>query len=302
MGKMKASKKPTASSKKKKDKERLPESVSVKKPKKTVSENSSKKKISKKKDIEKLDNFTKSYEKVRYKDIEIKVGDYIQVQDENTGNYVAKVLVIIKHREDSEPDDPEKLVKLVATRFFQKKDIDMEKCDIPNEMSSSIADNEVFSSNHNVIIPAHAVFARPEVMLINDYQNLSITGQNTYYTRAKYDIIKRQLDPPFKNWPQFCVCKKPLNPNSLYIGCETCDRWFHPLCVKIDPVMAKEMEKYYCEFCNKASKKKVSKKSKEKASETTSSKSKSKKKETTTKANKGSTAKAKKASKRKTRR
>jgi nucleosome-remodeling factor subunit BPTF len=41
----------------------------------------------------------------------------------------------------------------------------------------------------------------------------------------------------------------PLNPNEFFIGCEKCQKWFHPRCVGLTTVDAEKIEKFYCELC-----------------------------------------------------
>ncbi|VDN42496.1 unnamed protein product [Gongylonema pulchrum] len=51
----------------------------------------------------------------------------------------------------------------------------------------------------------------------------------------------------------YCVCRTPYDCNRFYVGCDSCDGWFHPECVGTTQEYAlKEAEKvaeYVCPQC-----------------------------------------------------
>lgn len=57
------------------------------------------------------------------------------------------------------------------------------------------------------------------------------------------------LDPSIKLWDKFCICKKPLNPDHLYIKCDKCENWYHPKHCGISDEDAEVMEEFICDYC-----------------------------------------------------
>jgi len=52
----------------------------------------------------------------------------------------------------------------------------------------------------------------------------------------------------------YCICRKPETPGRMMLGCDTCDEWFHPVCVGLSDNEARELDKFKCPLC-KAKKK-----------------------------------------------
>ena len=98
---------------------------------------------------------------------------------------------------------------------------------------------------------------------IKEYDELaSIDFHITFFTRASYCPLKKQLTPEFKDWEKYCVCKKPLNPNLRYVNCDGCAKWFHPECTDLtDEDVANEAE-WFCVNCNQAKEENESKQEK----------------------------------------
>jgi hypothetical protein len=57
------------------------------------------------------------------------------------------------------------------------------------------------------------------------------------------------FDPPFEKWERSCLCRTPLNPDQLYIKCDKCEKWYHPLCCNLDENDAANLSEFYCKFC-----------------------------------------------------
>jgi len=47
----------------------------------------------------------------------------------------------------------------------------------------------------------------------------------------------------------YCVCRKPYNPQLFMIGCDSCNDWFHAVCVNISEEDAKKIQSYTCPNC-----------------------------------------------------
>jgi len=104
---------------------------------------------------------------------------------------------------------------------------------IPAEDLEYIGENEVFPTNHHDKVYVDCIAGKCNVYSIQEYDELETIDNITYFTRANYNPITKVLDPPFKDWEQFCTCLKPLNPNLLYIKCDKCNKWYHPGCMGI---------------------------------------------------------------------
>lgn len=50
----------------------------------------------------------------------------------------------------------------------------------------------------------------------------------------------------------YCVCNAGEEPNSVWIGCDMCDEWFHPPCVGLGDMTKSQVEAYprwTCDEC-----------------------------------------------------
>ncbi|KAJ1366255.1 hypothetical protein KIN20_026867 [Parelaphostrongylus tenuis] len=47
----------------------------------------------------------------------------------------------------------------------------------------------------------------------------------------------------------FCTCRTPYDNKEFYVGCESCEGWFHPRCVGITKKEAEAMAVYICPTC-----------------------------------------------------
>ncbi|CAD6196999.1 unnamed protein product [Caenorhabditis auriculariae] len=53
-----------------------------------------------------------------------------------------------------------------------------------------------------------------------------------------------------KDAPQlYCICQTPYDDTKFYVGCDSCEGWFHPKCVDITQEAAEEMAEYICPSC-----------------------------------------------------
>ena len=79
-----------------------------------------------------------------------------------------------------------------------------------------------------------SILNKCKVYTYEEYDNIKDPGELTFFTRAKYEIHTELLHPKFDEWKKGCICKKPLNPDQLYIKCDKCNGWFHPKCCGIN--------------------------------------------------------------------
>eukprot|EP00941_MAST-03F_sp_MAST-3F-sp1_P006249 g6249.t1 len=49
----------------------------------------------------------------------------------------------------------------------------------------------------------------------------------------------------------FCLCRQPYEEEKLYVGCDTCDDWFHAECIGLDENLGEKIESYCCFNCTR---------------------------------------------------
>ena len=118
-------------------------------------------------------------------------------------------------------------------RYYKKGDLDFKKVAIQQDDLLYIGDNEVFPTNHIDKVYVDCIVGKCKVYPINDYDELDNIDHLTFFTRAQYEPLLKMLEPPFKEWEALCTCRKPLNPNLLYIKCDECGKWYHPRCMNL---------------------------------------------------------------------
>lgn len=137
--------------------------------------------------------------------------------------------------------------------LYRKQDVvqlAQQKLGIQSEDLQYIGDNEVFPTNHYDKVFADAIQSKCLVYPIAEYDQLSLTDvSTTFFTRASFDVTKLTLTPQFDEWEQYCTCKKPLNPNLLYVRCDICQNWFHLSCMGLTKEQAEELEMFSCLHC-----------------------------------------------------
>merc|ERR1711902_271820 len=47
----------------------------------------------------------------------------------------------------------------------------------------------------------------------------------------------------------YCLCRQPYDESQFYIGCESCEDWFHGRCIGILQAEAEKIEEYVCPKC-----------------------------------------------------
>ncbi|XP_048586432.1 lysine-specific demethylase 7A isoform X2 [Nematostella vectensis] len=48
---------------------------------------------------------------------------------------------------------------------------------------------------------------------------------------------------------QYCICRRPYEPEEFMIQCDSCQDWFHGSCVGIEEYQASDIERYHCPSC-----------------------------------------------------
>ena len=199
--------------------------------------------------LEKLKKYVDSnlsYDSIKFREIIFKLGDVLLIQapEENLIGELIKIIPINGLKEY--PFWPTIQVKW----YYKKKDINRKKNNLLNQQNfDSISDYELFPSNHKDIIYIESIINKCKVYSYEEYDNITDPPDNTFFTRAKYEIHSELLNPKFDDWKKGCICKKPLNPDQLYIKCDKCNGWFHPKCCGIDEKNSNKINNFVCPKC-----------------------------------------------------
>ena len=199
--------------------------------------------------LEKLKKFVDSnltYDSIKFRNIIFKIGDVllIQASEEHLIGELIKIIPINGIKEY--PFWPTVQVKW----YYKKKDINRKKNNLLNEQNfNSISDYELFPSNHKDIIYIESIINKCKVYTYEEYDNIKDPSDFTFFSRAKYEIHSELLQPKFDDWKKGCICKKPLNPDQLYIKCDKCNGWYHPKCCGIDEKDSNKINNFVCPNC-----------------------------------------------------
>lgn len=114
-----------------------------------------------------------------------------------------------------------------------------------------MSDWEVFESNHDDAVLADTINGLCKVVSLKEYEeNEDYRAKGTcFFTRAKIDAKKQTMSPPFEEWPRFCLCQRPANPDIPVILCDVCNEWLHLECVGLSMESANQIESYKCPKC-----------------------------------------------------
>ena len=68
------------------------------------------------------------------------------------------------------------------------------------------------------------------------------------------DLVKREAKNDTSSYGEselYCLCRQPYDETQVYVGCDSCQGWFHCSCVGITQQQAEEIEAYFCPNCQK---------------------------------------------------
>ncbi len=133
--------------------------------------------------------------------------------------------------------------------YYRKSDLLADKKILSKIKIDSISNYELFSSSHKDIIFIETVIAKCLVLSFEEYELLEALNENTYFSRASYDPIKKTFNPPFNKWRKVCTCNMPLNPDEFYVKCDMCTTWCHPKCENINEEAIENLERFTCSNC-----------------------------------------------------
>lgn len=204
-----------------------------------------------KNELEKLKKFVDSnltYDRLKFRDIIFKVGDVLLIQAADE-NLIGELIKIIPNNGLKEyPFWPTIQVRW----YYKKSDINRKKNNLIDQQNfNSISEYEIFPSNHKDIIYIESIINKCKVCTFEEYESISDPTDFTFFTRARYETHTELLHPRFDDWKKGCICKKPLNPDQLYVKCDKCNGWFHPNCCGINEQDSNKINNFICPNCTK---------------------------------------------------
>ena len=204
-----------------------------------------------KESLEKLKEYVDSnlsYDRIKFRDMIFNIGDVLLIQSAEE-NLIGELVKIIPSNGIKEyPFWPTVQVKW----YYKKNDINRKKNNLLNQQNfDSLSDYELFPSNHKDIIYIESIINKCKIYSYEEYDNITEPSELTFFTRAKYEIHSELLHPKFDDWKKGCICKKPLNPDQLYIKCDKCNEWYHPKCCGVDEKDSDKINNFVCPNCIK---------------------------------------------------
>jgi hypothetical protein len=153
------------------------------------------------------------------------VGDYILLESlPPTECYVAKLTKIIRLVDAKEKQE-----------IFIEAEWVMRKNDLPDALiglyGDYISTAEVFPSNEKIYLYVSSIRSKCTILSIEEYGQISNSPDFIFYSRSRYNVEKRTLEPNPSTWKSDCSCHKPNNPDLMYVQCSKCENWFHQDCV-----------------------------------------------------------------------
>ena len=114
---------------------------------------------------------------------------------------------------------------------------------------AQISESELFKSNHLDIIKIESILRKCQILSISEYDKCEDLSEDTFFSRASFDLLKNKLTPKIENWDKSCICELPLNPDQMYVNCDKCSNWFHPKHVGLEEIEAEVLEEFCCPKC-----------------------------------------------------
>ena len=109
------------------------------------------------------------------------------MRDCESSDLICKLMKIIPQEGDElHPEWP--MIDIIW--YYRKEDIDLEANKITNELSNSIADNELFETNHKDRIFADCIIDHCRVLSFDEYEVDTCLKATDFFCRSFYDIHK----------------------------------------------------------------------------------------------------------------
>eukprot|EP00347_Sterkiella_histriomuscorum_P012549 403368140 len=166
----------------------------------------------------------KVYTKFQYKDQVFMVGDVCRFYNEQR-DLIGKILQIA-----STDQNHKDFGKLKVQWYYYKSDLNFKKLGISEKDQAQICDQELFPTTHTDLVYVQSLNGKCNIVTLDEFEQLKAANNDTFFTRADFDIHRKILKPSFDKWPKICSCQRPTNPQQFYICCDYCENWYHPEC------------------------------------------------------------------------
>ena len=174
------------------------------------------------------------YKNLRLNDETYSVGDIVMIKEYNDDTCYGTLVRIWKEKDKADP--------FARVRWFYK----------PRNIFETdydfISEAELFDSDHEQDIWVVCLYSKARVLSFDEYHALDEVDDDVFFTRAKYFHKEKIIRPSFEEWKRACMCNAIVNPDHLYLTCESCLGLFHPECIGF---LKDENDPYLCESCLK---------------------------------------------------
>ncbi|KAI3836122.1 hypothetical protein MKX03_028101 [Papaver bracteatum] len=108
---------------------------------------------------------------------------------------------------------------------------------------------ELFLSDHFDVQSALTIEGKCTVHSFKNYSKIQNVGTEDYFCRFEYNASTGGFAP--ERVAVYCICEMPYNPDDLMVQCEGyCRDWFHPSCIGMTTVQAKNLGRFLCADCS----------------------------------------------------
>jgi hypothetical protein len=159
-----------------------------------------------------------SIDKAYCQTLEVKTGDNVLINEYSDSESIGKIKLI-------NFDCITGKVMLNIQWYFKPQDTE------DQSIISSCSDMELFLSEYCMDVEIQTVNGKVRVLTIDEILTMQNYDQDIYFTRARWDHMKKKLDPPLNNWKTDCVCNSIINPDIPFKPCKDCDRILHIACL-----------------------------------------------------------------------
>ena len=80
-------------------------------------------------------------------------------------------------------------------------------------------------------ITMEAIYEKIDVLSLEEYHLKDEVDYDVFFTRSFYDYKKHIIVPVLSEWKRACMCESIINPDSLYVTCDQCNKLYHTQCV-----------------------------------------------------------------------
>ncbi|CAB4054287.1 BPTF [Lepeophtheirus salmonis] len=121
----------------------------------------------------------------------------------------------------------------------------------PRSVSSSSVRRLDEKRRHHIENKISSMLFRQKEQLKKDIaKKRALQEKELQFTHHHPLSVKRKMN--LLHHKVYCICKTKYDATKFYVGCDTCNNWFHGNCVGITEEMSKTMTEYFCDECKSA--------------------------------------------------